>query len=166
MSKESKDSKHRLDGVRMPQRKDSLSSLLSWAALQGKLTVSRAPTLSSVSTPVQPSQTTSTQNGSRPRRHSHGAGTETKTKTRRGSTTFRRSSFSNSAAVQAGTGTKTDNVKISSTASEPKGSPATVKPLKSGLLEKVAETASDTPEFKTASQTGPGQSAPTSPKPR
>ncbi|KAL2023772.1 hypothetical protein VTK56DRAFT_1039 [Thermocarpiscus australiensis] len=73
MSKDTKDPKHRPDSLRQPQRKDSLSSVLSWAALQSKLAAPKPPT-----TPASAPQSPQT---SRPRRHSHGSGTDIKKKT-------------------------------------------------------------------------------------
>ncbi|KAH6641687.1 hypothetical protein F5144DRAFT_144484 [Chaetomium tenue] len=85
MSKDAKDSsKPKPDGLRQPQRKDSLSSVLSWA---GKITTSKPPTSSS--SPSTPTPSPSTQhhhhhppaNGTRQRRHSHSTSSDSKTKT-------------------------------------------------------------------------------------
>jgi hypothetical protein len=138
MSKDAKDPKNKSDGLRQPQRKDSLSSVLSWAALQGKIAVSKPPTTAPSTPSPQPPPPG---NSTRPRRHSHST-TETKTKARRGSTVFRRLSFSISTTVQDGDSTKTRHAKTMTPDS--KASPGSPKTGKNGSSEKVNKPA-DTP---------------------
>jgi hypothetical protein len=132
MFKDAKDPKHRFDSFRQPQRKDSLSSILSWAALHGKITASKtsSPLSSSASQSQSPQTQTSSGNGTskRRRRHSHSAITEAKAKARRGSATLRQFSLSNSATSQVGaSSTKTRHAKISCMAPDPEASPGTPK---------------------------------------
>lgn len=166
MSKDAKDSsKPKPDGLRQPQRKDSLSSVLSWAALQGKITTSKPQTSSS--SPSTPTPSPSTQphhhhhhppaNGTRQRRHSHSTSSDSKTKARRGSTAFRRFSFSFSTTIQDGASTKTRHSKTPMTP-DPKASPGTSKAGKSSSSEKVNKAAA--PD----SQDGKQHSAPSRPQ--
>ncbi|KAK4150977.1 hypothetical protein C8A00DRAFT_45734 [Chaetomidium leptoderma] len=152
MSKDAKDSKHKPDGPRQPQRKDSLSSVLSWAALQGKITASKTPTASSSS--PQPPQVFPG-NATRPRRHSHSVSTDTKTKARRGSTAFRRLSFSISATIQDGASTKTRHAKTPPMTPDPKAVPGTSRASKNGSSEKVNKPTSDTPDGKNTAPVRP-----------
>ncbi|KAL2171950.1 hypothetical protein VTG60DRAFT_1009 [Thermothelomyces hinnuleus] len=146
MSKDTKDSKHKPDSLRQPQKRDSLSSIFSaWAALQGKGATSKAPTSSSSSTSAQATHG----NGPRPRRHSHSASSDSKPKARRGSTRFRRLSFPLSATNQRGASTKTRHAKTSM-ASDPKASPETSKASKGNSCEKVDKATSDTHDGKTS----------------
>ncbi|KAK3296816.1 uncharacterized protein B0H64DRAFT_110027 [Chaetomium fimeti] len=160
MSRDAKDSsKPKSDGLRQPQRKDSLSSVLSWAVLQGKITASKPPTSSSSSTP-SPAPSPATQhhpgNGTRPRRHSHSTSIDSKTKARRGSTAFRRFSFSFSTTNQDGASTKTRHSKTSSMTPDPKASPGTSKAGKTSS-EKVNKAAPDNQD---------GKHNPTPPRPQ
>ncbi|KAK4241001.1 hypothetical protein C8A03DRAFT_12693 [Achaetomium macrosporum] len=150
MSKDAKDPKHRSDSSRQPQRKDSLSSILSWAALHGKITASKTPPMSSSAS--QSPQTSIGNGASKPRRHSHSASTETKPKARRGSTTLRKLSLSNSPASQVGPSTKTRHAKTSM-AIDPKASPGTSKSGKDGSSEEVSQTASESTGGKDTTQT-------------
>jgi len=142
MSKDAKDSKHKQDSNRQPQRKDSLSSILSWAALQGRISTVKAPSSfsSSNTSPLTPPG-----NGSRPRRHSHSVtSSDSKPKARRGSATFRRLSFPLSTTNQRGaSSTKTRHAKTSSMTPDAKASPGTSKASKSISSEKVGKAASD-----------------------
>ncbi|KAL2178065.1 uncharacterized protein P884DRAFT_222738 [Thermothelomyces heterothallicus CBS 202.75] len=146
MSKDTKDSKHKPDSLRQPQKRDSLSSIFSaWAALQGKGATSKAPTSSSSSASAQATPG----NGSMPRRHSHSASSDSKPKARSGSTRFRRLSFPLSATNQRGPSTKTRHAKTSMT-SDPTASPETSKASKGNSCEKVDKAASDTHDGKTS----------------
>lgn len=148
--KDAKDSsRQKHDGLRQPQRKDSLSSVLSWAALQGKITTPKPPTSSSPSTPT-PSPSTQHHppaNATRQRRHSHSASSDSKTKARRGSTAFRRFSFSFSTTIQDGASTKTRHSKTPMTP-DAKPSPGTSKAGKSSSSEKVNKDAPDNQDGK------------------
>jgi hypothetical protein len=128
--KEPKEPKHRVEGIRQPQRKDSLTtSVLTY--LQGKTIPPKPSSIpSSGTTPFNPTSTA--QGLSKPRRHSHSA--DIKKKARKSSTKLRRSSFSNLADIQEDTSTKTRHAKT------PDGSS---KPAKSGSSEKVNKTARD-----------------------
>ncbi|KAK3307977.1 uncharacterized protein B0T15DRAFT_508494 [Chaetomium strumarium] len=150
MSKDAKDPKHRFENSRQPHRKDSLSSILSWAALHGKITASKTSPLSSSAS--QSPQTSLGNGSSKRRRHSHSASTETKPKARRGSTTLRNFSLSNPAASQAGAGTKTRHAKTSM-APDPKASPGISKTGSDDFSEKVNETASPGSGGKDTTQT-------------
>ncbi|KAK4104587.1 hypothetical protein N658DRAFT_541657 [Parathielavia hyrcaniae] len=127
MSKDTnKDHKHRSNALQHSQRKDSFSSILSWAALQGKITTSKASSAPFFTSTSQSAPA----NSSRPRRHSHSASTETKTKARKGSSTFRRLSLSTSTTTYDEAGTKTRHSKTSTMAPDPKASPGTSKTAK------------------------------------
>lgn len=132
MSKDIKYQKHKPDSARQPKRKDSLSSVLSWAALQGR--IPPRPSTASSATPQAPPTTPDT----RPRSHSHSTVTDVKKKARRGSTTFRRFSLSIVAATQEGAGTKTRHAKTSTMNQDPKAAAGTSKTGKSTTsLEKA-----------------------------
>ncbi|KAH6627077.1 hypothetical protein B0J18DRAFT_465033 [Chaetomium sp. MPI-SDFR-AT-0129] len=127
MSKDSKESRHKSEGVRQPHRKDSISSVLSWAVLQGKITTPKASASSSPSTSSSSSSTPLAQSpqsnsthhhGSRPRRHSHSTSTDSKAKARRGSTAFRRLSLSFATTIHDGASTKTRHTMTSTTATQ------------------------------------------------
>ncbi|KAK4121386.1 hypothetical protein N657DRAFT_127740 [Parathielavia appendiculata] len=159
MFRDAKDHKHRPDALRQPQRRDSLSSILSWAALQGKITASRTSTAPSSTASPQPSPGTST----RPRRHSQSASTETKTKARRGSSTFRRLSLSTPTATHDEAGTKTRHSKTFM-AADSKASPGTSKTPKNGSSEKINKTPSRTQDGMAITPARP-QSAQDKPRP-
>ncbi|KXX74180.1 hypothetical protein MMYC01_209153 [Madurella mycetomatis] len=115
MSKDAKDLKHRHDTLRHPHRRESFSSVLSWAVFPTKIAAPRATMTSSTapqSSQASPgsSGSSSTATTTRPRRHSH-AGTDVKTKARRGSTTFRRFSFSIAAEAHEEASAKTRHAK-------------------------------------------------------
>ncbi|KAM7186082.1 hypothetical protein V8F20_011553 [Naviculisporaceae sp. PSN 640] len=82
MLKETKDSKGRPEVLRQPQRKDSFSSVFSWAALQTKPSSLKNSVSSATTTPQSPSSSTGITN-LKSRRYSHGP--DVKKKTRDGS---------------------------------------------------------------------------------
>ncbi|KAK3377912.1 hypothetical protein B0H63DRAFT_478351 [Podospora didyma] len=143
-SKEPKESKHQTERLRQPQRKDSLSSVLSWAGLQAKGISPKPP--SATSALGQSSQTSSSNGGSKTRRNSHGP--DVKKKARNGSTTSRQLSFSNSVAEdQEGSSAKTKHAKTTSSSSttDPKTSDGVSKTSKSGSSEKLNKSTIDAP---------------------
>ncbi|KAL2261911.1 hypothetical protein VTK26DRAFT_3004 [Humicola hyalothermophila] len=157
MSKDIKDQKHKPEGLRQPHRKDSLSSILSWTALQ-RIPPPRSPTAPSSTT--QPHQATPSNgnSASRPRSNSHSAVTDVKKKARRGSTTFRRLSLSIVAATQEGPGTKTRHAKTPPMSQDPKATAGT---------SKTGKNASASPEkaSKKMTQNRPPQAPPYQPRP-
>ncbi|KAK1760590.1 hypothetical protein QBC47DRAFT_355759 [Echria macrotheca] len=127
-TKEPKEPKHRPEALRLPQRKDSLTQVLTY--IQGKtIPPKAASTVSSASTQSAPASPA--QGLSKPRRHSHGP--DVKKKARTTSTTLRRFSFTNLTGIMEETGAKTKNPKAS------EGTPGN-KNAKSGSSEKVNKT--------------------------
>jgi len=131
--REPKEPKHRVEALRQPQRKDSLTSVLTY--LQGGRTLPPRALSTVSSTSTQSAPATLAQGLSRPRRHSHG--TDVKKKARKDSTTLR--ALSNLAGIQEDSGTKTKNAKT------PEGNPKTTK---SGSSEKLNKTARDAAEMR------------------
>ncbi|KAK3359069.1 hypothetical protein B0T25DRAFT_514681 [Lasiosphaeria hispida] len=152
--KELKEPKHRPDLLRQPQRKDSLSSVLTWAGLQGKPLPLKASATTSTTAP-QSSQASQVQGTLKPRRHSHSI--EPKKKARKSSTTSRTFSFSNPAGILEDSGAKTKHAKTLETAP---------KTARSGSSEKVNKTAEGR-KTSEAQLTGAGQETkpPRSPPP-
>ncbi|KAK3685779.1 hypothetical protein B0T22DRAFT_230239 [Podospora appendiculata] len=111
MSKEAKDSresKHRPEALRQPLRKDSLSSVFSWAGLQAKSSIPKTSAASTTS--PQPTQQSSPSNDnpkSRRHSHSHSQSLDIQKKARKASTTSRRFSFSNPTGIDESPVTKT-----------------------------------------------------------
>jgi hypothetical protein len=125
--KEQKESKHRPDALRQPQRKDSLTTVLTY--FQGR-TVPLRPSSAASPSSTQPSPNWLAQGPSKQRRYSHGG--DLKKKARTNSHTLRRYSFTNLAAIKEDPSTKTKSSKTA------EGAPKTTKP---GSSEKVNKTA-------------------------
>ncbi|KAK0636170.1 hypothetical protein B0T17DRAFT_612945 [Bombardia bombarda] len=142
--KEPREPKHRVEGLRQPQRKDSLSSVLSWAGLQAKPSPPRTPTSSSSTSP-QSSQSSPAQDISKSRRHSHGP--EAKTKARRTSTTSRRFSLSNPTGTEEDSSTKTKRAKTASTLVDSKSpSDGSSRTTRNGSADKINKLAQEAPD--------------------
>ncbi|KAK4219542.1 hypothetical protein QBC37DRAFT_107813 [Rhypophila decipiens] len=140
MSKEPKENKSRPEVLRQPQRKDSLSSVLSWAGLQTK------PGL--IKSPANPATTSTQSQSSSPgniksRRHSYGP--DGKKKARDGSVTSRRLSLSNAGGTPGVQGAKTRHTKAGSTVDSRNtdGVSVTTKTGKSSSTEKVNKQTQD-----------------------
>lgn len=143
--KEQKESKHRPDALRQPQRKDSLTTVLTY--LQGR-TVPLRPSSAASPSSTQPSANSLAQGPSKQRRYSHGG--DLKKKARTNSHTLRSSSFTNLAAIKEDPSTKTKSSKTA------EGAPKTTKP---GSSEKVNKTA-DIRKKKSQSRLAAGNSEP------
>ncbi|KAK4453815.1 hypothetical protein QBC34DRAFT_194303 [Podospora aff. communis PSN243] len=132
--KESKEPRHRVEALRQPQRKDSLTSVLTY--LQGRALPPKASsTVSSTSTQSAP--VSLAQGLSKPRRHSHG--TDAKKKARKNSAMLRTLSISNLVGIQEDSGAKTKHAKT------PEGNSKTTK---SGSSEKLNKTTRDGAEVR------------------
>ncbi|KAK1828361.1 hypothetical protein QBC39DRAFT_265224, partial [Podospora conica] len=125
--REQREPKHRPDALRQPQRKDSLTTVLTY--LQGRTVPLRPSSTSSPSSAPPPSSSLA-QGPSKQRRYSHGG--DLKKKARTNSHTLRRSSFTNLAAIKEDASTKTKSSKTAEAA------PKITKP---GSSEKVNKTA-------------------------
>ena len=147
--KETKEPKHRPEALRQPQRKDSLSSVLSWAGLQTKAGSPRSTVTSATgSHQPQPQPSPGTGTTVKSRRHSHGP--EVKKKARKGSTISRRLSFSNIGGTQDGASAKTRHTKTTSTvdskATEASSLSSGAKTSKSSSSEKINKQIEGHPE--------------------
>ncbi|KAM7188298.1 hypothetical protein V8F33_010735 [Rhypophila sp. PSN 637] len=140
MSKETKENKSRPEVLRQPQRKDSLSSVLSWAGLQTKPGLIKSP--ANPATASTQSQSSSPGN-IKSRRHSYGP--DGKKKARDGSVTSRRLSLSNAGGTQEVQGAKTRHTKAGSTVDSRNtdGVSVTAKTGKSSSTEKVNKQTQD-----------------------
>ncbi|KAK4162625.1 hypothetical protein QBC43DRAFT_240805, partial [Cladorrhinum sp. PSN259] len=145
MSNDTKDPKAKSEGTRRPQRKDSFTSVLQWAGLQGKHPISKSGASSGPSSPTTstapstPSQALPSLASSKPRRHSHSFDNKKKA---RPESISRKFSFSNLLGVPEGTGAKTKNVKPTVFTPDSKASDATSKSGKNGSAEKASKPAS------------------------
>lgn len=146
MLKETKDPKARPEALRQPQRKDSFSSVFSWAALQTKPSSPLKNSVNSATLPTQQSQSSSTTNNLKSRRYSHGP--EVKKKTRDSSTTSRRLSLSGVGVTQEAPGTKMRHTRSLSTpdSKTAEGVSNDTKTAKSSSTEKLNKQAQDGPE--------------------
>ncbi|KAK0739936.1 hypothetical protein B0T21DRAFT_382863 [Apiosordaria backusii] len=159
MSNDIKEPKHRPEGVRRPQRKDSFSSVhsvLSWTGLQTKIGPKSAISTSSSSstnTSSTATQQTSTPSlgPSKPRRHSHSFGGSWDSNTKDSSTKkrarpasmSRKLSFSGFMGIEDGAGAKTRHAKPTFSTADPKRSSeeSTKSGSKNSSSEKVNKTA-------------------------
>ncbi|CAP73633.1 uncharacterized protein PODANS_2_9960 [Podospora anserina S mat+] len=164
MSNDTKETKHRLEGARRPQRKDSFSSVhsavLSWTGLQTKIgpksIISNSSPLSSSSS--NSTSSTATQHTATPsqglskpqRRHSHSFGTgwdnsnrdNTTKKKARPASMSRKLSFSGFMGLEDPVSAKARHAKPNFSNLDPKRSEESTKSgSKNGSLEKVNKTA-------------------------
>ncbi|KAK4646383.1 hypothetical protein QC761_209960 [Podospora bellae-mahoneyi] len=164
MSNDTKETKHRLEGARRPQRKDSFSSVhsavLSWTGLQTKIgpksIISNSSSLSSSSS--NSTSSTATQHTGTPsqglskpqRRHSHSFGTgwdnsnrdNTTKKKARPASMSRKLSFSGFMGLEDPVSAKARHAKPNFSNLDPKRSEESTKSgSKNGSLEKVNKTA-------------------------
>ncbi|KAK3328336.1 hypothetical protein B0T19DRAFT_187724 [Cercophora scortea] len=70
--KDSRESKHRPEALRQPLRKDSLSSVFSWAGLQAKSSIPKTSAASTTSPQSTTQQSSPGNDAPKSRRHSHG----------------------------------------------------------------------------------------------
>ncbi|KAK0671759.1 hypothetical protein QBC41DRAFT_384273 [Cercophora samala] len=162
MSSDTKEPKHRLEGARRPQRKDSFSSVhsavLSWTGLQTKIGPKSA--ISNSSSSSNSTSSTATQHTATPsqglskpqRRHSHSFGTgwdsnnrdNTAKKKARPASMSRKLSFSGFMGLEDPASAKARHAKPNFSTADPKRSEESTKSgSKNGSLEKVNKT---TPE--------------------
>ena len=147
MSKEHKEPKHhRPDGPRQPQRKDSLSSVLSWAGLQARGISPRTHSTLSTSSEPSTSPPSTAQSIAKSRRHSYGAN-EIKPKARKGPNTSRRISFSISSGPDEGTDTKTKLSKAPPASLHTKAQDNNDNKAKTGSTDKVNKSSQESVEI-------------------
>lgn len=154
-TREPKEPKHRPEALRLPQRKDSLTQVLTY--LQGR-TIPPRPASTASSTSTQSAPASLVQGLSRPRRHSTSHGPDAKKKARKNSTASKRLSLSNLVGILEESGTKTKHAKT------PDGTPGTPgtpdqpgtpkNATKSSSSEKVNKTNRSKPQTQAA---GSGQ---------